>query len=269
MPTILERIRPARDTGRDARHLITDVGDAIAEGTTSAFDAISGAVSDTSTTVAKTADTITERVAEAATMLGDRLSAAGSEVAKTRHEPGETAATTVDQRVGDLRDALAKASREIDATFRDARTRIVDSDKVDELMRRIERAWPGTDHDRYTREFQRGYARGRSGRLTAGMALGAGWGVAAIYFLDPERGASRRRTFARRVRRAMDDGRRMLAEWGFLATDGNQRATGTGVAVGPGRITGDADVPVGAAAGAPETMPVDAGRGPWHRDLEG
>jgi gas vesicle protein len=273
MPTILERIRPTSRPTRDAQHVIKDVGDTIASGATAAGDAVSAAVTDASAAVAGTVSAVADRVADVTGSLTDRLASAASDTGKARKDAADAASKAIDGRVADLRDALTKTTHDIDRTFQDARARIADGAPVDEVVRRIERDWPGTDRDRYERAFQRGYARGRSGRLAVGLVLGASAAAAVVYLMDPERGERRRDEVVRRSRKAIEDGRRMLVERGYLQSGSAGTPPGaTGVAVSPAGGAADAieeDIPVSVAAGAPATMPADTDRGAWHRDIEG
>jgi hypothetical protein len=163
--------------------------------------------------------------------------------------------------------AARGASKDLEATVKDAAARVKDGAPLDDVVRRLERRWPGTDEERYDRAFQRGYARGRSGRLAVGLAIGATAAAAGTWLLDPDRGAGRRARLAAQGRQLVERGRRELEARGITAPGGSSTpaepkllpATASPGAIGeipsqreqPG-MTGDPLTPVAAGTVAAE-----------------
>ena len=252
MPTILDRLRPTtRDAARDASRAIDDV--------TSAIEDVTSAIGDRADDAAATVSAAAEATADRASDL----------------------AGTIARRIAD-------ATEDLDGTLREAKAKVADGVTLEEVSRRLERHWPGTDTDRYDRAFERGYARGRSGRLAIGLGLGAVGAAAGVYLFDPDRGAIRRamltariRQQARAVQEWMADRRQELAAQRaasepdmtasssfFSGEPGSSISTSAPVAVGPGHPTdADPDLRTPVAAGSIAAEGHDAERGDWHRDL--
>ncbi|MCJ7709981.1 MAG: hypothetical protein MUQ32_04040 [Chloroflexi bacterium] len=71
--------------------------------------------------------------------------------------------------------------------------------RLQALVARLERDWPGTDRDRYDRAYARGWVHGRTAHLAVGFAAGIGVGLVAAVLLDPKRGKARRERIAARA----------------------------------------------------------------------
>jgi gas vesicle protein len=61
-----------------------------------------------------------------------------------------------------------------------------------DFLSRLQRELPNTDKDRYDIAYEQGASQARSGLLFGGVLIGALAGAAAMYLLDPTRGAGRR-----------------------------------------------------------------------------
>jgi hypothetical protein len=70
---------------------------------------------------------------------------------------------------------------------------------MSDLVSRVIRELPDTDRDRYDVAYERGRAQARSTKILAGLVTGLTAGVAGMFFLDPERGRSRRAEFGQRL----------------------------------------------------------------------
>src|SRR5438309_11522566 len=60
------------------------------------------------------------------------------------------------------------------------------------VLSRLQRELPDTDKDRYDIAYEQGAHQARSGLLFGGVLVGALAGAAAMFLLDPARGAGRR-----------------------------------------------------------------------------
>jgi hypothetical protein len=68
-----------------------------------------------------------------------------------------------------------------------------------DFLSRLQRELPDTGKDRYDIAFEQGAHRARSGLLFGGLLMGAVAGAAAMFLLDPARGAGRRAQLASRA----------------------------------------------------------------------
>ena len=68
-----------------------------------------------------------------------------------------------------------------------------------DFLSRLQRELPRTDKDRYDIAYEQGAHQARSGLLFGGMLVGALAGAAAMFLLDPARGAGRRAELASRA----------------------------------------------------------------------
>lgn len=237
---------------------------------------------DVARAVTQTTDTLLERASDATATIGKAAAETRDAVIKVAGDVRDSVAGGADDLSAQVADAAGRASHDLDGLFRDARASVTSGVPAEEVVRRFERRWPGTDTDRYDRAFERGYARGRSGRLAIGMAVGAAIAGAGAYLFDTERGVARREALVLRIRRLGEDVRRTIDEqreaMANRPTDAPRAwsSAGSGVAVGPGPTTTDtlpvdapvvpdARIPVGAGTAA--TAASDAERGDWHRDL--
>jgi gas vesicle protein len=293
MPTLLDRIR------RDATEAVTDAADAAASTSHDVAEAIGSGVGAAASTVSEAAGTagtviadttadaagsLVERVAELADAVRERLGDAAGDAS----DVGRSTARTAAGRVDDLRSATARTSGDLAATLRDATARVTDGAPLDDVVRRLERRWPGTDTQRYDAAYERGYARGRSGRLAVGLAVGAAAAAAGTWLLDPERGPSRRARLQAQGRRLATTAREQLAARGVpgtskagpqklltaVASPGaigeipSQRASTASTAVsGPSVAPLEPVVAGTVAAEGHDDAARDADRGAWHRDL--
>ena len=192
MPTLLDRIRTnATDTVTEvadtAGSTAGEVADAIGSGLEHAASTVSDAAGSAGSAIAdsatEAAGTLLERIADLADALRERLGDAVDDAGKA----GRATARSAGGRVEDLRSASLRTSDDLAATLRDATARVTDGAPLDDVVRRLERRWPGTDEERYDRAFERGYARGRSGELAVGLAVGAAAAAAGTWLLDPDR----------------------------------------------------------------------------------
>jgi hypothetical protein len=268
MTSILERLRPERRTpAADLTRALSDTRVAIARQAGDARDAIATGVDETAGLVGKAVD-----------LAGERLQTFAEDAGRTGHELGREGSHAW----SDLRRAVGRVGHEVDATLREAKAAVTAGRPLDDMVVELERRWPGTDKGRYDRAFERGYARGRSGRLAIGVIVGAAIGAAAAYLFDPERGVARREALVQRIRRLGDDLRRTIDEQREAMARRQAEAprawssAGTGVAVGPGPASTDTAppdapampdtrIPVGAGTMATEDQAAE--RGDWHRDL--
>jgi gas vesicle protein len=67
------------------------------------------------------------------------------------------------------------------------------------FLSRLQRELPDTNKDRYDIAYEQGVHQARSGLLFGGMIVGALAGAAAMFLLDPARGAGRRAELASRA----------------------------------------------------------------------
>jgi gas vesicle protein len=74
-----------------------------------------------------------------------------------------------------------------------------------DLLARLQRELPDTDKDRYDVAYEQGVSQARSGLLFGGLLVGALTGAAAMYLLDPARGADRRAQLASRASGLRDE----------------------------------------------------------------
>jgi gas vesicle protein len=74
-----------------------------------------------------------------------------------------------------------------------------------DFLSRLQRKLPDTDKDRYDVAFEQGVSQARSGLLFGGLLVGALTGAAAMYLLDPARGADRRAKLASRASGLRDE----------------------------------------------------------------
>jgi gas vesicle protein len=68
-----------------------------------------------------------------------------------------------------------------------------------DFLSRLWRELPDTDKDRYDIAYEQGAHQARSGLLFGGMLVGALAGAAAMFLVDPARGAGRRAELASRT----------------------------------------------------------------------
>jgi gas vesicle protein len=68
-----------------------------------------------------------------------------------------------------------------------------------DFLSRLQRELPDTDKDRYDIAYEQGAHQARSGLLFGGLLVGAVAGAAAMFLLDPARGAGRRAELASRA----------------------------------------------------------------------
>jgi gas vesicle protein len=68
-----------------------------------------------------------------------------------------------------------------------------------DFLSRLQRELPDTDKDRYDMAYEQGAHQARSGLLFGGLLVGAVAGAAAMFLLDPARGAGRRAQLASRA----------------------------------------------------------------------
>ena len=68
-----------------------------------------------------------------------------------------------------------------------------------DLLSRLQRELPDTNKDRYDVAYEQGAHQARSGLLFGGLLVGALAGAAAMFLLDPARGAGRRAELASRA----------------------------------------------------------------------
>ena len=290
MPALLDRIRKdttdaVTDAAETAGSTAGEVAEAIASGLGSAASTVTDTAGATGSAIAdSTADaagTLVDRIAELADAMRERLGDAVDDAGKA----GRSTATSAGGRVDAIRSVTARTSEDLAATLRDATARVTDGAPLDDVVRRLERRWPGTDEERYDRAFERGYARGRSGRLAVGLTVGAAAAAAGTWLLDPERGASRRARLRAQGRRVVDRAQQGLAARGIrlpgTADPGPQKLLPA--TAGPGAVgeipsqraatvatateaaTTDDREPVAAGSVAAEGL--EAERGDWHRDL--
>jgi gas vesicle protein len=293
MPALLDRIRrdatdavaDAADTaGSTASEVAEAIGSGLGSAASSVTDAAGTAGSAIADTTADAAGTLVDRIAELADAMRERLGEAVDDAGKA----GRSTAKSAGGRMDDLRSVTARTSEDLAATLRDATARVTDGAPLDDVVRRLERRWPGTDEERYDRAYERGYARGRSGKLAVGLAVGAAAAAAGTFLLDPERGKGRRAAIQARARRLVLQTRRELETRGIrtpgrrdagppkllpaIASPGaigqipsQQALAGTPADAGAG--TPDPRVPVATGTVAAEGHEAEAERGSWHRDL--
>jgi gas vesicle protein len=293
MPALLDRIRKdasdsVSDVADTAGSTASEVAEAIGSGLGSAASTVTDAAGTAGSAIADTtADavgTLVDRIAELADAMRGRLGDAVDDAGKA----GRSTAKSAGGRMDDLRAVTARTSEDLAATLRDATARVTDGAPLDEVVRRLERRWPGTDEERYDRAYERGYARGRSGKLAVGLAVGAAAAAAGTFLLDPERGKGRRARLQARARRSLLETRRQLETRGIripgmpdadppklLPASASPGAVGQipsqrPVAVAPmdaGTVTPDPRVPVATGTVAAEGHEPEPERGSWHRDL--
>ncbi len=68
-----------------------------------------------------------------------------------------------------------------------------------DIVAEIQKNIPGTDRDRYEVAYDRGRSQARSALLFGGLGFGAALGAAAMWLLDPARGAGRRAELGQRL----------------------------------------------------------------------
>lgn len=68
-----------------------------------------------------------------------------------------------------------------------------------DIVAEIQKNIPGTDRDRYEVAYGRGRSQARSALLFGGLGFGAALGAAAMWLLDPARGAGRRTELGQRL----------------------------------------------------------------------
>ncbi len=128
--------------------------------------------------------------------------------------------------------------------------------RLQALVARLERDWPGTDRDRYDRAYSRGWAQSRTAHLAVGFAAGIGVGLVAAVLLDPRRGKARRERIAARTS-SLTQG---LGERVGGALKGtSERARGVAAGRGPVETLPDEPIqPATAGIPDPEVLPVEA-----------
>jgi gas vesicle protein len=206
---------------------------------------------------------------------GDAIADRTDELTSAVVSDAETVADRAADLTSELGERIAAAASDLEGTLRNAKAQVADGASLDDVVRRLERRWPGTDTGRYDRAFERGFARGRSGRLAVGAVVGAAVAGAGVYLFDPDRGSSRREALGARFRALADDARRFVdgqrqaMEARSVARDASlDEIVPVGVPVGPGRdvsVPEDVRTPVAAGSIAAGS---EAERGDWHRDLE-
>ena len=95
-----------------------------------------------------------------------------------------------------------------------------------DFLSRLQRQLPDTDKDRYDIAYEQGRTQARSGLLFGGVIVGALAGAAAMFLLDPARGAGRRAQLASRAAGLRNDLARTAAG---RAEDVQNRARGAAV----------------------------------------
>jgi gas vesicle protein len=95
-----------------------------------------------------------------------------------------------------------------------------------DFLSRLQRELPDTDKDRYDIAYEQGATQARSGLLFGGLLVGALAGAAAMFLLDPARGAGRRAQIASRATGLRNDLARTAAGKG---EDLQNRAKGAAV----------------------------------------
>jgi gas vesicle protein len=95
-----------------------------------------------------------------------------------------------------------------------------------DILTRLRRELPDTDKDRYDIAYEQGAHQARSGLLFGGMVVGGLAGAAAMFLLDPARGAGRRAQLASRAAGFRNDLARTTAGKG---EDPQNRARGGAV----------------------------------------
>jgi gas vesicle protein len=94
------------------------------------------------------------------------------------------------------------------------------------FLSRLQRELPDTDKDRYDIAYEQGASRARSGLLFGGVLVGALAGAAAMFLLDPARGAGRRAELASRATGLRND---LARTAGGKAEDLQNRAGGAAI----------------------------------------
>jgi len=95
-----------------------------------------------------------------------------------------------------------------------------------DFLSRLQRELPDTDKDRYDIAYEQGTHQARSGLLFGGLFVGALAGAAAMFLLDPARGAGRRAELASRATGLRNDLARTAAGKG---EDLQNRARGAAI----------------------------------------
>ena len=95
-----------------------------------------------------------------------------------------------------------------------------------DFLSRLQRELPNTDKDRYDIAYEQGAHQARSGLLFGGLVVGAVAGAAAMFLLDPARGAGRRAELASRATGLRNDLARTAAGKG---EDLQNRARGAAI----------------------------------------
>jgi gas vesicle protein len=95
-----------------------------------------------------------------------------------------------------------------------------------DFLSRLQRELPDTDKDRYDIAYEQGAHQARSGLLFGGLLVGAVAGGAALFLLDPARGAGRRAQLASRATGLRNDLARTAAGKG---EDLQNRARGAAI----------------------------------------
>src|SRR5262245_18943200 len=83
---------------------------------------------------------------------GDAVTAAAATIGSTASEVADAIGSGIDT----VACTVSSASEDLAATLGDATARVTDGAPLDDVVRRLERRWPGTDQDRYDRAFERG-----------------------------------------------------------------------------------------------------------------
>jgi gas vesicle protein len=104
-----------------------------------------------------------------------------------------------------------------------------------DFLSRLQRELPDTDKDRYDIAYEQGAHQARSGLLFGGVLVGALAGAAAMFLLDPARGAGRRAQLASRATGLRNDLARTAAGKG---EDLQNRARGAAAEHGAGKPNG-------------------------------